>query len=180
MTKPNLYLDVDGVFFALYGIGDEPACYQLRPYAHSFIRWVSTRFVCKWLTCWSENDLCNQALNVVSPDGTVQRKLVNGFMPLGYMGEALEFDYVNWRAGTKRWLPEHKSEDHERFPDKIDSINIDSEDFYWLEDGISERSLDALRMVGRTDRYLYVDERGPDGLLLAKALLEKKLEERGR
>jgi hypothetical protein len=177
MTKPNLYLDVDGVFFALYGIGDEPACYQLRPYAHSFIQWASTRFTCKWLTCWAEDQLCSQVLNVVLPDKTVQRKVIGGFMALGYMEEALDFDYVNWKQGVRRWLTDADKDD--RWADKIDSIDLVNEDFYWLEDGISERSHQALLHFGRTDRYLYVDERGPDGLLLAKAWLEEKLKERG-
>jgi hypothetical protein len=153
--KPNLYLDVDGVFFGLYG---DPCSYQLRPGANSFMLWAAERFNCKWLTCWGEDQLLGKT------NDQKQRETA-GFMTLGYSHVATEFEYVNWRRMPPRWSGG-------RWGDKIDAIDVPNEDFYWLEDGIGAEAEEVLKKHGKLNRYLYIDERGEDGLIVARRWLE--------
>lgn len=167
-TKPNLYLDVDGVFFALYG---DPVCYQIRPGAHSFLKWAVMHFNCKWLTCWSKDHLLSKKYRVVDDDGTIRDAVVAGFMLLGYMYTAGEdCEYIDWHRVPRRWSREHS--------DKVDAIDVPNEDFYWLEDGIDQAAERVLKEHHKYDRYFYVDERGEDGLIIARRWLEQKLRER--
>lgn len=46
-NKIDLYIDVDGVLFGLYG-----GCFQLRPNVKGFLNWCTNHFNCYWLTYW--------------------------------------------------------------------------------------------------------------------------------
>lgn len=52
MSKPLLFIDVDGVLFATY-----EGCFQLRPSVNSFLKWCTEHFECAWLTCWAHEPL---------------------------------------------------------------------------------------------------------------------------
>lgn len=157
ISKPNLYLDVDGVFFSSYPMdeNDEP-WFQPRPFIISFINWVVPRFNCKWLTCWLQEDL-------VGLPGAEW-----GFFILGYAHKALQIEYVDWRKVPARYQDTV-------YADKVDAIDVEHEDFYWLEDGIGERAENILKQYGKFDRYLHVSDKGADGLVTAKRWLEQKL-----
>jgi len=49
MKKTKLFIDIDGVLFAIYG---NPPILQLRPFVASFIEWASRNFDAFWLTAW--------------------------------------------------------------------------------------------------------------------------------
>lgn len=69
MTRPVLYIDVDGVLFGRYG---EPETFQLRPGVSSFLIWCCANFRCRWLTAWSNGRIaslladgyCSAALDI--------------------------------------------------------------------------------------------------------------------
>lgn len=52
MKKPVLYIDVDGVLFGEYCDN-----FQLRPNVMGFLQWCIEHFDCRWLTCWSHDQL---------------------------------------------------------------------------------------------------------------------------
>src|SRR5262245_26398344 len=52
MSKPRLYIDMDGVLFGYYDY-----FFQLRPNAVGFLRWAVKYFDCRWLTAWAEPDI---------------------------------------------------------------------------------------------------------------------------
>jgi len=173
VTKPILYIDVDGVLFGLYG---EPTAFQLRPGVNSFLTWADEMFVCKWLTCWGQERLIGGPWiyhegPVSFDDISKEPKPIWGLLPLLYVAEGMKFEHVDWKNGKQRYAGDAGW----RGADKIDAIDVENEDFYWLEDGIGERAEKILRRYGKLNRYIYVNELGDDGLVYAKAELEKRL-----
>ncbi len=52
MTRPRLYIDVDGVLFGLYA-----GHFQLRPDVVGFLDRCTRHFDCRWLTAWPHERL---------------------------------------------------------------------------------------------------------------------------
>jgi len=63
MHETDLYIDVDGVLFGLYG-----GYSQLRPSVIPFLQWCTEHFACYWLTAWPKERLDTLLSCLMAPD----------------------------------------------------------------------------------------------------------------
>jgi len=144
--KPVLYIDVDGVLFAHYG---DPFAFQLRPGVGSFLTWAIRNFRCRFLTCWSEDQVWKLLHSIY----------LGGYVPQGQPGPT--FEYANWKpTGQKSGVVKRH------------------ETFFWIEDGVSREDEALLKSWGKWNCYIPVNPSGEDGLAEAKKALERRLTDR--
>lgn len=106
MGKPRLFLDVDGVVLAYYGLPGAGKCYQMRPYIGSFISWASQHFDLYWLTAHSPDStqkICHYN-NVIQFSSLAEKTAA----PAGIRG----ITYAPWR-------------DYDKEQDDFKGLNLD-------------------------------------------------------
>lgn len=163
-TKPNLFLDVDGVFLAKYG---NPSAYQLRPYAGSFLAWASKHFNCYWLTCHGKDSTAK----ICELSNIVQINFKDPLPPVG-----IPFiSYLPWRDYNK------ESEDYTGINlDKLQGVAdvcglkgdwIVIEDNYPCYDGYKAVMADSYLK----ERWVIVDSEGENCFVELIAMLNEFL-----
>lgn len=104
--KPRLFLDVDGVVLAHYGLPGQAANFQMRPFVGSFIIWASKHFELFWLTAHgpdSTKKICHYN-NVTQFDSLKDKESAPESIP--------GITYASWR-------------DYEKEQDEFKGINLD-------------------------------------------------------
>lgn len=106
VSKPRLFLDVDGVVLAHYGLPGQAPFFQMRPYVGSFITWASQHFDLYWLTAHgpdSTKKICHYN-NVTQFDSLKDKSSA----PSGIPG----ITYAHWR-------------DYEKESENFQGLNLD-------------------------------------------------------
>jgi hypothetical protein len=146
MSRPHLFLDIDGVFIGRPHPESRQLCLAL--HAEPFLRFALKHFECCWLSSLTQTGETEPALDHLGI-----------FAPAQFIELALDVD-------AEPWIHRKTEAIAARAP----------RDFYWIDDAPTVTEKRWLRGRGQTDRLFQVNTRKrPNGLLSAQGRLRNVL-----
>jgi len=153
MKRPRLFLDVDGVFLAIYG-----GVFQLRPYAGTFLQWANEHFDMFWLTCHG-------------PRSTNEIAFLCSFGQITDPESYLAGDTISRVArraiGYADWEPDGKRTRLDKLQGVIDNGGLDGEWFVLEDEYPMDGAVSFLREKDLLQRWVICPPTGADVLLEA-------------